>query len=762
MIRKNQRKVNTFVLLLVIIFSVVLLVATVLVYTNYLDEIRSQASVRADLLTADDIRLLDAEIAEGISLAKQAANKLNGISTKENVSAVLREIRSDSTFDRVAFCRFFSEGTEFGQFGTVYPLERESVKRMSGTNVARCVGLVPDREWNTNTIAFYAPVSSGYADGVVLFFPADVFSTFVEDVNAANAELARLAVFADGEGETLAIFHKDDDVELSVHNNIYDYLTNQINEKSTIDSLKNDLVYERSASYQATVYSEDCIVSIGTAKSGGGLSIVALYTVEKLCESSFSLINAILGILIMVFAILIFTGAFVLITRKVAEKKQLEAALMDPLLNCPTRVKFEKDAPEILARNKNSQFAVVVSEVRHFQYIQEYFGQPAAEESLKFVALLFSKMMQVDELYAYEGDGTFLLLLHYRERENVTKRLQTVSGLAYNHKGLLPERYHLELAGGVYETTEGNYSSIAKMIDNAYEARTSANVVEVGSYKFFTEKIRASNLQNADIEIRMESALDNGEFVVVYQPKYNIKQDKPDGCEVLVRWFDPEKREYRSPALFMPLFEANGFVVKLDHYVFEVVLKYISEAVELGSTLYPVSVNVSRVTAAQPDFLTFYTEMKKKYNIRDHFITLEFTESVAYENYDMLKIMIDELHANGFYCSIDDFGSGYSSYNTLKELQMDEIKLDAFFIKRGSAFERDMAILQSIISLSKKLGMKVTQEGVETQDEMDVLRKLGCDVVQGYHYSKPLFLSDYVQFISDSSRASGRYRNAIT
>ena len=93
---------------------------------------------------------------------------------------------------------------------------------------------------------------------------------------------------------------------------------------------------------------------------------------------------------------------------------------------------------------------------------------------------------------------------------------------------------------------------------------------------------------------------------------------------------------------------------------------------------------------------------------------------------------------------------------------MDEIKLDSFFIKRGISFDRDMAILQSVISLSKKLGMKVTQEGVETQDEMDLLRKLGCDVVQGYHYSKPLFLSDYVQFISDSSKASGRYRNIIS
>lgn len=761
----RQTRMNTIVISLMVLLSAVLLVATVLIYQNYLTELRDQASTKADLYTAETLRTLDAQIAEGISLSKQVANKLNGISSLNDVGVAIRSLRNDSAFENIAFCRFFADGKEYGQFATPYSLERENVSKLNGTNVARCAGLVPDLEWNTNTIAFYAPVASGAADGVVLYFPGDSFSAFTaqEDANDEFTSAAMVSVFASGEGETLGIFHKDENVTLSVHNNIYDYLTNLVNDKAVIDALKNDLHYERSASYKVTVYSEDYVASIGTAKSGGGLSIVSLYSVEELCRGSYVLINSILGILIMVFAMLIFTGVFVLVTRRIAEQRRLTASLTDPLLNCPTRIKFVREAPKILAKNPNSNFAVIISEIRHFQYIQETFKNIKADEDcLKFLTLVFSKMMQVDEMFAYAGDGEFLLLLHYRDRDGLTRRLQTVSGLAYNHKGRLPDRMHLELEGGVYETSEGNYTDIEKMIENAEEARTSANVYESFSYKFFSESIRATHMQNSDIEMRMDSALANGEFVLVYQPKYNIRQDKPDGCEVLIRWFDPEKREYRSPALFMPLFEANGFVVKLDHYIFETVLKYINASIENGSVLYPVSVNVSRVTAAQPDFLDFYIKLKKQYNIRDHFITLEFTESVAYENYDMLKMMIDELHKNGFYCSIDDFGSGYSSYNILKELPMDEIKLDYFFIKKGIAADRDAAILQSIVSVAKKLGMKVTQEGVETRDELETLRKIGCDVIQGYHYSKPLMLSDYVQFISDNSRASGRYRNDIT
>lgn len=137
-------------------------------------------------------------------------------------------------------------------------------------------------------------------------------------------------------------------------------------------------------------------------------------------------------------------------------------------------------------------------------------------------------------------------------------------------------------------------------------------------------------------------------------------------------------------------------------------------------------------------------------NLRNYFITLEFTESFAYENYEFLSDIVKKLHDNGFMCSIDDFGTGYSSYNILKTIKMDEIKLDKFFLDKGISADRDQLLLESVIDMVKKLGMKVTQEGVETKEDLYRLEKLGCDVIQGYYFAKPMKYSDFCDFVKSN------------
>ena len=145
--------------------------------------------------------------------------------------------------------------------------------------------------------------------------------------------------------------------------------------------------------------------------------------------------------------------------------------------------------------------------------------------------------------------------------------------------------------------------------------------------------------------------------------------------------------------------------------------------------------------------MAYYTKVKKHFNIADHFITLEFTESFAYENYEYLSVVAKELRKAGFLCSIDDFGTGYSTYNVLKLLDMDEIKLDKFFLDKGAHTEVDRLILDSVITMGKKMKLKVTQEGVETLEDLELLREEGCNVIQGYYFARPMSGNDYVAFI---------------
>lgn len=254
----------------------------------------------------------------------------------------------------------------------------------------------------------------------------------------------------------------------------------------------------------------------------------------------------------------------------------------------------------------------------------------------------------------------------------------------------------------------------------------------------------------------MENALENSEFHLFYQPKYNLRTKRMDGSEILIRWYDPKLESYRVPSVFLPVFEEDGFICKIDRFVLYKACENIAERVKRGKICYPVSVNVSRVTAIQPDFADYYIRIKNKFNVKDGFITLEFTESFAYENYEYLSEIVGRLHDNGFLCSIDDFGTGYSSYNILKTIAMDEIKLDKFFLEKGLDEERDRMLLKSVVEMIKRLGMKVTQEGVESRESFELMQTLGCDVIQGYFFAKPMKYVDYCEFIDNNFDKSER------
>ena len=301
----------------------------------------------------------------------------------------------------------------------------------------------------------------------------------------------------------------------------------------------------------------------------------------------------------------------------------------------------------------------------------------------------------------------------------------------------------------VYEIERDVNQSVQMMLNKVVTVRNMAiNNAGAKNITFYTEISRDTYLKKAEIEGTMEQALRDAEFHIFYQPKFNFERKTVDGSEILVRWFDAKNDRYRQPDVFLPIFEENGFIVKMDHFVFFKACENVIYCQNNGVPVYPISVNVSRVTVMQQDFVEYYTRIKQKFNIPNGFVTLEFTESFAYENYEYLATMVDQLHRAGFICSLDDFGTGYSSYNILKTLDMDEIKLDRFFIGKGLSDERDRVILDGVIKMIKNLGMKVTQEGVETKEDYEKLHKLGCDTIQGYYFAKPMKFVHYCEFVA--------------
>jgi EAL domain-containing protein (putative c-di-GMP-specific phosphodiesterase class I) len=257
----------------------------------------------------------------------------------------------------------------------------------------------------------------------------------------------------------------------------------------------------------------------------------------------------------------------------------------------------------------------------------------------------------------------------------------------------------------------------------------------------------------------MEAALSGNEFRLFLQPKYNAEKDEIDSAEALVRWFDYQKGDYRYPAEFISLFESNGFIVEMDHFIYLEVLKYLNEAKARGNKIVPISVNVSGVTATSADFVNFYVGNKNRYSIDDGLITLEFTESYAMEDYQKLSEIIKALHDGGIRCSIDDFGVGYSSFRILKDLDMDELKLDRLFLSKGVDAERDEKIITTIAWLARQCGMSVVMEGVETKEMYDRVVKMGIGIIQGYYYARAIPLEEFKIFVN--SNTSIRYKSTV-
>lgn len=248
-----------------------------------------------------------------------------------------------------------------------------------------------------------------------------------------------------------------------------------------------------------------------------------------------------------------------------------------------------------------------------------------------------------------------------------------------------------------------------------------------------------SILNGKFVEDHMEKALDNHEFVMYLQPKYSIQNNKMVGAEALVRWIQPE-RGVISPMEFIPLFEKNGFVTKMDAYIWEEACKVIRSWIDKGLEPIPVSVNVSRLHLKSGVFVTILNNLVEQYKIPKRCLEIELTETI--EDIDTSS-GIAALKENDFVLLMDDFGSGYSSLNTLKDTQFDVIKIDRGFLQDFINSDRGQKIVKHTIQMTKSIGLDLVAEGVETKEQAEFLSECGCDTAQGFYYAKPMTVEEF-------------------
>ncbi|MEG0366627.1 MAG: GGDEF domain-containing protein, partial [Coprobacillus sp.] len=397
-----------------------------------------------------------------------------------------------------------------------------------------------------------------------------------------------------------------------------------------------------------------------------------------------------------------------------SNKKRLEKmAYVDSITEGNTIQKFY-ELSEMYLSNKKQSYAIIYTNIVKFKIMNDQFGREVCNTILKELYHFINSSLNKDECIARISADNFAILVEYNDEKFMINRFLEWYTNAENYTSMNHQQWSLPVVEfGIY-IIDDDTITINQMLDRAKLSLKdySQMINNKMHYSIYNESARNKILREKYLEDRMESALLNNDFKVYLQPKYNLNKNVIGGAEALTRWIDKEEGMI-FPDEFIPLFEKNGFIIQLDLWVFEEVCKYQRKWLDEGKELVKISVNCSKVHLRNPDFLDSYCSIYEKYNLPREVIEIELTESVVMDD-EKITSVVDKIHAAGFGCSMDDFGSGYSSLNLVQTIPVDTLKIDKIFFKEeGRDVSRTEAVVGSIINMAKSLQMETVAEGVE-------------------------------------------------
>lgn len=438
-------------------------------------------------------------------------------------------------------------------------------------------------------------------------------------------------------------------------------------------------------------------------------------------------------LLVVLVNVLLYSGYYVF--RK-NTKSLIRIAYHDPLTGAENTVRFDQNYRQVLYEHK--PHSTVALNVHNFKSINDLFGKGRGDTVLCYLKDMVEGMMQEGEFFCRDTADLFYLLLMDTDGAHITQRLQAL--IDHISKAALCDSeysYDLSLYAGV--AVEGDR-------EKALIAMQSIEHIRHIDIAFYNQPMHDAVRRRNSTESQMYPALQNQEFKLFLQPKFDMKTGKLVGAEALVRWQN-SNGTYRLPGEFVPLFEENGFCIKLDLYMIEQACIQLRTWIDKGITPIPISVNQSKLLFSDLNYPDNLMQILNRYEIPAELITLEILEGIETDNLELLNHQIDALHERGFRVSMDDFGSGYSSLNMLYQLKIDELKLDRGFLRKASKEdqERRRIILEQIIQFAQRLNIVTVAEGIETQADKTLVQTLNCNFGQGYFYDKPLAAQDFSQ-----------------
>ena len=559
-----------------------------------------------------------------------------------------------------------------------------------------------------------------------------------------NFENLLAASFFEGEGYTYIIDTNGVVVVNSHHENADDNLSNLFeyidkHKVKNADSIKTSLQHAGEGFIEIDRAKKDDFYAYYKKININDWYVVSVVPKAVAENTRLAVMSAVLiyCLFMSVISIIVIMG----IRQAMREKSKLlqDALYVDDLTGGRTFEKFQIDCKERLKNLENRKAAFVFLDIDNFNLVSTLYGHDESEDTIRRVYAMINNCMGEKGIMARNSSDQFCVLYFFDTMEefeqSINRFVETLHDNAKFANMLRPSM-------GVYIIEDPN-EAVFDMMNKARTAHETIKHKEGIIVAYYDAGFRDMKFRDKHMEDEMEAALSHHEFVPYLQPKYDARTGEICGAEALIRWITPEGNLI-PPGKFIPLAENNGFVRQLDKEMFRLVCQMQKELSENGYNPYPVSVNVSRQLLYDKSFAKEYCDYVQKIGLSPDLVELEITESAFFENIGLFRSTLETLRNYGFRILMDDFGTGYSSLMMLHSVPIDIMKLDKSFID-GYGEEKGSSIIQCVLNLARQLQLPVVAEGVETEDQYQYLKDSGCDVIQGYYFSKPMPQDEYLK-----------------
>lgn len=590
-----------------------------------------------------------------------------------------------------------------------------------------------------NQINIYSKTFTFNNEEKVLF--ATINTQDYKDILVRRLFDGKAGTFLINENGVILINSFDDSFENNV--NIYDYMLNKVKSNNLEDAEKINNMHSNIQNKVSGIfeinYGKDTYFVQHSPTNINNWSIISVIPSNAIGKELNQFLVISLAICIIANIVVIIIYLYIDISNQHKNLKLYNVAYIDSLTSLGNELYFKENSDSYLKNSAQNKYIISI-DINKFKSFNIMYGYDFSNHIITALSQKITEVLPDDNITARMYNDVFVSIFSYDDgiKNLLDKIIENASNINVDNKFI-----HLNLSIGVYKI-KPDEKDINKLVDKAYIARSKIKGSFYDNYYIFDEELENKILKEQEIELSMEEALKNNEFKVLYQPKFYTDTEKLAGAEALVRWYKGDT--IIPPNEFIPLFEKDKFILKLDLYIFEKVCSDMCKWKEQYGFTPTVSINVSKEHFVNANFIDDYIKITNKYGIERNKIDLEITESATIDkNIDIITIL-NNIKEKGFIISVDDFGTGYSSLSLLQNMKFDIIKIDKSFLDNAD-LNSNKNIFNYIVLISKYLEVKIIVEGVETIEQLNFVRNLKCDIIQGYYYSKPLVKEEFENYL---------------